>query len=41
MESARPSGARTDLHDGFSDHLEPTLPWTWHRYTASLSWSRP
>ena len=26
MESAQPSGVRTELHDGFSDHLEPTVP---------------
>ena len=25
MESAHPSGVRTELHDGFSDHLEPTV----------------
>ena len=26
MESAQPSGVRTELHDGFSDRLEPTMP---------------
>src|SRR2546427_6053547 len=26
MESAQPPGVRTELHDGFSDHLEPTMP---------------
>ena len=42
MESAQPSGVRTELHDGFSDHLEPTAAlWIWHRYTASPNSSRP